>query len=64
MPGKARALLHARIVWELIRYDLLLACRGLKDVRPRYKRLPAPRVGNAERESAICLLYTSDAADE
>jgi len=55
MPGTARALLYARIVWELIRYDLLLACRGLKGVRPRHKRrMPLPRPGNAIRESIIC----------
>ena len=34
MPAAAGALLYAHVLWELIRYDLLFACRGLRGVRP------------------------------
>jgi hypothetical protein len=47
-------LLYARVLWELIRYDLLLACRGLQGVRPRQnRRAPAAGAGEAEMESAV-----------
>jgi hypothetical protein len=66
MPARARALLYARVLWELIRYDLLFACRGLQAVRPRRCKVgqalsPANRTcgiacgaGSVEIESAIC----------
>jgi len=31
--------LYARVLWELIRYDLLFACRGLRGVRPRRRQV-------------------------
>lgn len=53
MAAAKRALVHARVLWELIRYDLLFACRGLRGVRPdRGRRVPA--AGAVEWESAIC----------
>jgi len=62
MPALARALLYARVLWELIRYDLLFACRGLRGVRrvgqalSRANRtgVPAPGAGSVEIESTIC----------
>jgi len=49
------ALLQARVLWELIRYDLLFACLGLRGVRPgRERRAPATRAGALEVESAVC----------
>jgi hypothetical protein len=55
MPAPARTLLYARVLWELIRYDLLFAGRGLRGVRPAraQRRLPHPS-GGVEWESAIC----------
>jgi hypothetical protein len=53
--GGAMALLYARVLWELIRYDLLFACRGLRGVRPVHrKRGPASGAGSVEIESTIC----------
>jgi hypothetical protein len=51
MSGVNRAWLRARIVWELVRYDLLFAWRGMRGVQPR----PAPiqEIGNRELEAAI-----------
>lgn len=46
------ASLYARVVWELVRYDLLFACRGMRGVRPR--RPPAAGTGDAALETAIC----------
>lgn len=55
MAAAERALVHARVLWELIRYDLLFACRGLRGVRPgRGRRVPATRAGAVELEYAIC----------
>jgi hypothetical protein len=45
-------LLHARILWELVRYDLLFACRGMPGVRPRH--VPVSGTGGAECEAEIC----------
>ena len=45
---------YARVLWELIRYDLLFACRGLRGVRSFHAgRLPGPRAGTVEAELAI-----------
>jgi hypothetical protein len=55
MTAAARVWLHARVLWELVRYDLLSACRGLKGVRP--KRGPCTSAHperSGELESAIC----------
>lgn len=58
--------LYARVLWELIRYDLLFACRGLRGVRPGRRQagqaLPpanmtgrsASGAGSTEIESTIC----------
>lgn len=51
----ARAWLYARVLWELIRYDLLFTSRGLRGVRPKTrKRPPAPGVASPEVEAAVC----------
>jgi hypothetical protein len=45
--------LYARVLWELLRYDLLFAWRGMKGVRPR--RAAAPETtASTDRQSAIC----------
>jgi hypothetical protein len=55
IPAAAKALLYARVLWELARYDLLFACRGLQGVRPRRgQRAPLPRASGVEWEAAIC----------
>jgi Transglutaminase-like superfamily len=46
-----RARLHARILWELIRYDLLFAWKGMPGVRPRRKPVHGP--AGMETEAAI-----------
>jgi hypothetical protein len=54
MRAGARTLLYARVLWELTRYDLLFACRGLRGVRPRpSRRAPVHGAGSAEIESEI-----------
>jgi hypothetical protein len=64
MPARARAL-YARVLWELIRYDLLFTCRGLRGVRPRRRKVGqalspanttcrgAPGAGSVEIETTI-----------
>ena len=52
MPAGNQAWLCARVLWELVRYDLLFAWRGMRGVRPR--SAPAAGAGGAEWESAIC----------
>ena len=55
MPVGARALLYARVLWELMRYDLLFPCRGLRGVRPeRRRRVAAPGMESVQIESALC----------
>jgi len=55
MPATATALLYARVVWELIRYDLLVGHRGLRGVRPgRRLGVPLTRAGSVDVESAVC----------
>lgn len=55
MPAAARAALHLRVVWELVRYDFLFACRGLQGVRPRpVRRPPVSAVEGVQWETAIC----------
>lgn len=62
MSAGARALLYARVLWDLIRYDLLFACRGLHGVRQVGQALSpanttcrsAPGAGSVEIESTIC----------
>jgi len=62
MPAGTSALLCARVLCELIRYDLLFACRGLRGVRRVGQALsPAnrtgvstPGAGSIEIESTIC----------
>jgi hypothetical protein len=44
--------LYSRIVWELVRYDLLFAWRGMRGVRPRTR--PFCGHAGAETETAIC----------
>lgn len=49
--------LYARVLWELVRYDLLFAWRGMPGVRPRS---PTARgAGGREREAAICAAVNS-----
>jgi hypothetical protein len=52
MPAGKKAWLYARVMWELVRYDLLFACCGMRAVRPR--RAPAGRTGGVALEAAIC----------
>jgi hypothetical protein len=55
MPPSSKAWLHARVVWELVRYEIIFACRGLAGVRPTRQEMPdIARRGNAEMEKAIC----------
>jgi hypothetical protein len=49
-------MLHARILWELVRFDILLACRGLRGVRAPCRRTrsnpsPAPEIVGRVREA-------------
>ena len=54
MAAAARVWRYARVLWELTRYDVLFACRGLRGVRPGdVSRLSVPRAGSVEVESAI-----------
>lgn len=53
MTARREALLCARVVWELVRYDLLFAWRGMKGVRPR-RPARFHATASAERQSAIC----------
>jgi hypothetical protein len=46
------AVLCARVLWELARYDLLFSWRGMRGVRPRGARVPP--IGGVELETAIC----------
>jgi hypothetical protein len=46
-----KTVLYARVLWELVRYDVLFASRGMQGVRPRTR--PAG-TGDAAREAAIC----------
>ena len=52
MPNTQRISLYARVVWELVRYDVLFAWRGIEGVRPR----GAARAGTAGdgAEAAVC----------
>ena len=62
MQAGATALLYARVLWELIRYDLLFKCRGLHGVRQVGQALSpanmrgrsASGAGSTEIESTIC----------
>jgi hypothetical protein len=47
-----QARLHARVFWELFRYDLLFAWRGMRGVRP--PRLAAGGNAATETQAAIC----------
>ena len=50
-----RALLRSRVLWELIRYDLLMACRGLRGVRPKVGRsLSGSLTESVPWETEIC----------
>lgn len=51
MPASDKARLYARVLWELLRYDLLFAWRGIRGVRPR--RVPTRGAGGVELESAF-----------
>lgn len=52
MPTGNNAWLCARVLWELVRYDLLFAWRGMRGVRPR--RPAVAGTGRPELESTIC----------
>ena len=50
-----RPLLYARILFELARYDVLFACRGMRGVRPRRRaEPPAVDAGDRTWETAVC----------
>ena len=55
MSSSANALGYAQVCWELIRYDILFACRGFHGVRKigpmRISSLPTER---EKTESALC----------
>ena len=53
MATAAKTWRYARVLWELIRYDVRFACRGLRGVRPGDASLSAHRTGSVEAESAI-----------
>lgn len=51
----SRSRLYGQVLWELVRYELLFACRGLPGVRPKSPRpRPAGFPPATEREKAIC----------
>jgi len=51
----SRSLLYARAFAELIRYDVLFACRGMRGVRPAPgRRKPDPAAEDATLEASIC----------
>jgi len=52
MPAGNKACLYVRALWELVRYDLLFAWRGMPGVRRH--RAPAHGTGDAVLEAAIC----------
>jgi hypothetical protein len=52
LTAARKALLGARVLWELIRYDVLFAWRGMPGVRP--KRAVCPGATRAGQEAAIC----------
>jgi len=52
ISGGRQAWLYARVLWELVRYDLLFAWRGMHAVRPRCAT--ARGAGGTELQSAIC----------
>lgn len=52
MPAGKKAWLYARVMGELVRYDLLFAWRGMRGVRPRHA--PARGAGGVALEAAIC----------
>ena len=54
MPAPTKAFLQARVLAELIRYDLLFALRGLGGVRPIRLRRSGRQQERAEIGSAIC----------
>ncbi len=55
MPAIVKALLHIRVFFELLRYDLLFAWRGLPGVRPgRGPRTELAGTGRTHWERAIC----------
>jgi hypothetical protein len=49
MTFSKRARLYTRILWELIRYDLWYAWRGMRGVRPKQ----SPIQGSAGREAEV-----------
>jgi len=53
MTARRRAALCARVLWELVRYDLLFARHGLKGVRPR-RAVALRTAAPAEQQSEIC----------
>src|SRR5947207_6010088 len=60
MPGVSRAWLHTRVLLELIRYDFLLACRGLRGVYAgRGPRVSTAGEAGSHVESAICEAFAA-----
>jgi hypothetical protein len=57
MSRTSRGWLYTRIVWELVRYDLLFAWRGMRGVRPR--RAPVQETGDRELADSICQAFRS-----
>lgn len=54
MPAAGRKLLYAGVLWELARYDLMFAWRGMRGVRPLPLEVPVSRAGGVELEALIC----------
>lgn len=52
MPNVQKLLLCARVLGELVRYDLLFAWRGMQGVRPHGS--PIRGIGGVQQEAAIC----------
>jgi transglutaminase superfamily protein len=52
MTARGNTLLYARVLYELVRYDLLFALRGMQGVRPRQS--PVIANGGPEWAAAIC----------
>jgi hypothetical protein len=59
MSRLQRKLLCARVVYELLRYDLLFAVRGMRGVRPARPPESVPAPVGGEVESAVCEAFAA-----
>jgi hypothetical protein len=63
MPSCNRTLLAARVMWRLLWFDALLACRGFRSVyRNLSRHRLAARAGRVDLETAICKTVTQVSA--